>query len=946
MKKVTREKEVSFPQAKSLRGFGLPPLLEDIVSSSKTAIIGKLLNDTIFFWSAGAEKMYGWEESEIIGHSILELVPKEYQRDLVDLFGRVKKGEDVAPLETKRLRKDGELFDVLLEISPLKNKRGEIIGCVTLTTDITAKKEIERELNRTREALEASERRLGVVLGSGGVGVWEVSLPSREFFATKELALLFDLVKENPTADDFQKLIHQEDLPLVYKTIEAAIEKKHPFQFEFRIATTRGRLKWVECRGHVFFTPEGEPRRITGVCFDITERRLSEELLRNNESILRTTFEGITDSIFVKDLFGRFVLANSECVTRASAFAGVDNLQIIGKTEIDFLPKKLAERILATEQEVLSTGNTITVEEHVAVGNSSKVFLSTKTPYRNEKGEIIGLIGISRDITERKKEEQRFAFLARASEVLSFSLDSETRLQSLAELIVGHVADWCVIDARGDDGVIRRVAIAHKNREKVDYAQSIWKRYPLDPEATNGVPKVIRTGEPELYEVIPGEVLRRGNVRRRYTQLIGELGMHSAMIVPLKVGERVLGAISFVLSETGRHYTKDDLHFALDIARRSAIALDNAELYKKVVMANRAKSQFVTTLGHELRNPLTPILSNVDLMLRLETNPELSESLRKVERQVKIMSRLLDDLLDVSRMTQGKIILRKEVMNVQRAIEETAKSAEYIMQRHNHRFTLDLPKRNLFVNVDPTRFDQILINLLHNAAKYTQPGGEIDLRLSGEKGNAVIRVRDNGIGITRDMLPRIFDLFMQANQHSRVQGGLGVGLTMVKSLTEMHGGTISVESDGLGRGSTFIVRLPLVSGRSIKAREVPTPTPTAEKTSRRVLVVDDNADIASTFKQIIRTMGHEVTCALEGKEAIQTALEFKPDIVLLDLGLPDMNGYEVLESLKNEEVLRDTRFVAITGYGQKKDIEHAKDAGFHDHLTKPVGLEALEKILS
>ncbi len=364
--------------------------------------------------------------------------------------------------------------------------------------------------------------------------------------------------------------------------------------------------------------------------------------------------------------------------------------------------------------------------------------------------------------------------------------------------------------------------------------------------------------------------------------------------------------------------------------------------------ASRAKDEFMAILGHELRNPLAPILTAVNLMrLRGETSFEKERAV--IERQAKHLVRLVDDLLDVSRITTGKVDLKRQPIEVGEIMAKALEMASSMFERRNHQLTLDVPSRGLVVAGDPGRLAQVFSNLLTNAAKYTEPGGVVSVTAARKDARIVIRIRDTGIGISANMLPRVFELFAQERQAlDRADGGLGLGLSIVKNLVSMHGGAVQASSDGHGRGSEFVVTLPAID---VLGTEVEEEGPTsgngeeASSTRTRVLVVDDNVDAAELLAEMLEVMGYAPRTAHDGPSALVAAEAFKPEIAVLDIGLPAMDGYELARLLRKRPDLSGVHLIALTGYGQESDRQAASESGFNAHLVKPVDLDRLRDVL-
>jgi PAS domain S-box-containing protein len=367
--------------------------------------------------------------------------------------------------------------------------------------------------------------------------------------------------------------------------------------------------------------------------------------------------------------------------------------------------------------------------------------------------------------------------------------------------------------------------------------------------------------------------------------------------------------------------------------------------------ADRRKDEFLATLAHELRNPLAPICNAVELMQSAQSDPHTMEEARRVlKRQLGHLVRLIDDLLEISRITRGKVQLRKERVELAAAIRSAVEATRPLIDAAGHELTLSVPPEPIYLDADPTRLVQIFSNLLNNAAKYAQKGGHIWLSVRRETSGVSVSVRDTGIGIAPEHLTHIFEMFSQvAPALERSAGGLGIGLALVRGLVELHGGTIEAHSEGAGQGSEFIVHLPVAGGPPRPSRPEASTTPrttTAAESKPRVLVVDDNADMTATLALLLERTGHHVHVAHDGLEAVDAAATFDPDVVLLDIGLPKLNGYEVAKRIREHAGTRKPLLVALTGWGQQEDRRRATEAGFDHHLTKPVDTAALMRLLA
>jgi signal transduction histidine kinase/CheY-like chemotaxis protein len=365
-------------------------------------------------------------------------------------------------------------------------------------------------------------------------------------------------------------------------------------------------------------------------------------------------------------------------------------------------------------------------------------------------------------------------------------------------------------------------------------------------------------------------------------------------------------------------------------------------------VTDRRKDTFLAVLAHELRNPLAPLRNSLEILKRSENNPTLNLKARTtMERQLSHMVRLVDDLLDLSRINSDKLELQKQPVSLSEVVSQAVETVRPLIAEAGHELSIDLPEEAMRLNADTVRLSQAFSNLLNNACKYTDPGGRISLSAVSEDGHVVVAVRDNGIGIPADLSPRIFEMFTQANQSSeRHHGGLGIGLALVKRLVEMHDGEVSARPNPEGRGSEFRVRLPLATKKDATVVSTSPAVSTSSHAALKILVVDDNKDSAESLGLLLELVGYKTSMAHDGEDALRKALEINPDVVLLDIGLPKLNGYEVARRIRLEPWGARPILVAITGWGQTEDIDLAREAGFDHHLVKPVDGDALLSLIA
>jgi signal transduction histidine kinase/CheY-like chemotaxis protein len=438
-------------------------------------------------------------------------------------------------------------------------------------------------------------------------------------------------------------------------------------------------------------------------------------------------------------------------------------------------------------------------------------------------------------------------------------------------------------------------------------------------------------------------------------------GDYAIACVPLLAQGRCLGGLTYKF-DGARVFEEQQKAFLQVIAWHSAQAIERSKLYaaeqrareaaessQRIAReADRQKDEFLAMLSHELRNPLAPIVSALHVM-KLSGGGAFVTERAVIERHVETIVRLVDDLLDVARVTTGKIVLRKERLDLAHAVAKAVEMVRPLVDARGQRLTVDVANPPIPVVADEARLAQAIANLLANATKYTEDGGAIAIRAYGSGAEAIVAVKDSGIGMTPEALPRIFDLFVQeAPALDRGRGGLGVGLRVVKDLVDLHGGSVSARSEGIGRGSEFVIRLPLAPADAPQAEgsagpvTAPAPVPLGEL---RVLLVDDNVDGVDMVGAALESMGCIVRVVYDGPSALSAAAGFRPDLALVDIGLPGMNGYELAVNLRKVDDLASVRIVAVTGYGQEQDFVRSREAGFDEHVVKPMGLETLEEVL-
>lgn len=569
-------------------------------------------------------------------------------------------------------------------------------------------------------------------------------------------------------------------------------------------------------------------------------------------------------------------------------------------------------------------------------------------PVRRSDGSV-HCLSVYADITERKRAERTRQLLADAGAILAEPASAEDILDRVVRLPVPAVADWCCIDLLRGDGTLQRIAMS----SDPDAGGAIMPRRLRPRPGAAGVAALLATGEPQMARDVTDEILPEIACNAAHLAALRALRIRSWVSAPLAVGRRLIGAFTFISSV--RNFDEVDLEVAVELSRRVALAAENARLYRETARArsdaeaaSRTKDQFLAMLGHELRNPLSPILTALQLMsLRGPRHFERERTV--IQRQVQHLTRLVDDLLDISRITGGKIELQRERLELAEVVGKSIELTSPLIEQRRHHLDVRVPPTGLAVHGDHVRLAQVVGNLLVNAAKYTEPGGHIRISAERRDDQVVLRVRDSGVGIAPELLPVIFDMFMQGSRSlDRAQGGLGLGLTIVRQLVELHGGTVSAHSEGPGTGSELTVTLPAATGATDEAA-----TPLARGAQTRaartrggplVLVVDDNADAAELLAELLHELGYATRVAGDGLAALALARESTPALAFLDIGLPVMDGYELAGRLR-ALAGRQLRLVAVTGYGQAHDRRRALGAGFDEHLVKPVSLDDILRVI-
>lgn len=747
------------------------------------------------------------------------------------------------------------------------------------------------ERKRAEEALRESEERYRAIVNQVIVGIGEVDLTGKFTLVNDRFAEITGYSREELLSGmRMQDITHPEDLKANIELFQKCLTEGVPFVIEKRYIRKDGSEVWVNNSVSPECDAEGKPKYITAVSLDITERKEAEKALKESEQLLRHVTENIPGgsiNVFDRDL--QYLFAEG----KGLAQVGLTAEGLIGKTLYEVFPAEQVEYVKPFYERAFA-GESLEFELEVA----GQWYVIYTAPLRDLQGNINSVIALAQNITERRRVQEALQ-------------QSEERLR----LLVESVEDYAILTLTPDS--------------KIDS----WNP---GAERIFGYTEEEILGQPGAIIFTPEDLAKKEHEKEIETAVETGRAMDERWHV------RKDGSLFFasgVLTVLGDDARNGFVKILRDLTERK-------QFEDALKEADRRKDEFLATLAHELRNPLAPIRTALEIMRRGVDKEKGQHAREIIERQTNQLVHLVDDLLDISRITQGKIKLRKERVDIADSITTAIETVQPYVESLRHRLDVRMPDAPVFVEADRTRLTQIIFNLLHNSAKYTEPGGHILLIAAREGDEAVIRVRDNGIGIQFEMLPAIFDIFAQTTSgEKRGQGGLGIGLSLVKKLVEMHGGRVEAHSEGEGKGSEFVIRLPLAAEQTPERKKEiqKTEMPGTPIKAGRIVIVDDNTDAANMLEVFLSMENHEVRTAFTGNEALQVVEEFQPDTIILDIGLPDIDGYEVAKRLRGR--FPGICLIALSGWGQEEDRRRSSEAGFNHHLVKPVNIEELKTFL-
>ncbi|HVS37000.1 MAG TPA: PAS domain S-box protein [Gemmataceae bacterium] len=897
-------------------------------------------------WRPAAERLFGYGEAEILGQPFARFVTLEQvaqgepERSL-----RAAAAGERAALEGWLKRKDGTQFWAASTLTAWRDEHAQLRGYALATRDRT-------EQRVAQDLLEKRERRFSALIEHSWDAVCLLAADGSVLYASPSTERIHGYSRQEFLGRKALDLVHPDDLPRIMEMFgRLTASPGQTLTTSFRYRHKDGRWIWLEGVG-TNLLEEPSVRAIAANFRDVTRQREVEEI----RSQLAAIVESCDDAIIGKTLDGVIVSWNKA----AERLYGYTAEEMIGQPLSRLIPPGQPDELPGLRERI-KRGERISDHETVRLrkdGTRVEVSLSI-SPVRDADGRIIGAAKITRDATARRKAEKRQRLLAESGAVLTASLDDQAILEGVARLVVPALADFCVIYVRGEGDALRQAAAVHIDPAKNALLRELARLYQPHDHPQSLAAQVMRTGQSELVPQLSLDALQEIDASNRVMAIVRDLDPLSCIVVPLSARGRTLGTIAVLTSESGRRYEASDREFAEELGRRVALAVDNARLYRDVREADRRKGEWIAMLAHELRNPLAPMLTGLHL-LRRNGGAAVEQAGMMLERQVRHMARLVDDLLDVSRVARGQIRLQRERLDLARLVRTTATDLRPILVEAGVGLNVTTPDTPLWVIGDATRLAQVLNNLLDNAAKFTDRGGRVTVKLTvpgkppglsrrdepaASPRLAELRVSDTGIGVAPEVLPRLFEPFSQADRSlHRTKGGLGLGLALVKGLTELHGGKVHASSAGLGRGTEFVVRLPLTEEPAALSDSVHDAQPSEER--RRILVVEDNRDAADSLRMLLELMGHEVQVAYTGPDGVRLAQTWQPAVVVSDIGLPGLDGFGVARALRSNPSTAQARLIAVTGYGTEDDRRLARESGFDHLLTKPADPGVLQRLLA
>jgi PAS domain S-box-containing protein len=942
-------------------------------------------------WNLGAEKIKGYRADEIIGQHFSTFYPEE---DV--LSGKPQHELDVATREGRieddgwRVRKDGTRFWANVVITALRDEAGKLRGFGKVTRDLTERRGVEEDLRRSEERFRllvehVADYAIYLLDPEGRITTWNLGAERMKGYRAHEIV-----------GANFALFFPEEDIAAGKPARELAAAREHGrFEDEgFRIRKDGSRF-WANAVLTVLRDGRGEVIGFAKITRDLTARRAAEEQsrrllreqtarevaehgearLRESEaryralsSRLEIVLEGVADGITVQDRTGRVVFANAAAAKICGFSSGQELMntppaEVVARFEMldtdgaPFDVQKLPGRL------ALSGKGPNSALVHVRERSSDRDWwvLIRASAVFDASGQPELAINIWHDVTVEQREERHTEYLANATAALGSSLVADEMLATLGRVLVPGLGDWCSIYLL-EGKELRRAAAIHADPDRAAAAETYRQRFPALPEHAGGVSSVIRSGGKSLVlNEISDEMLEQSTTDPEALVLLRSLGMKAALLVPIVVRARILGVLALFSAGNERRYDSTDMALVEELGRRAGVSLENAQLYAAAQTAaagaeraarvaedaSRAKDEFLAVVSHELRTPLNAIMGWAKLLTTQNFDErKRTSALNTIERNAIAMAQLIEDLLDMSRVISGKMRLEIEPVDLARVVEGALDSIRPSAALKGVELFPLIETPTPPVMGDATRLQQVVWNLLSNAVKFSSNGGHVDVVCRRRGSHVQIVVRDHGAGISPSFIGSVFDPFRQEDSGpSRKKGGLGLGLAITRQLVELHGGRISVESEGEGCGSTFTVILPMTAvatGSVVAPVNTTGETPAIECPEHvrglRVLVVDDEEDSRALVATILEKCECVVTTAGTVPGAIAAMTAEVPDLLVSDIGMPGEDGFDLIRQVRAlpRALGGDIPAAALTAYARAEDRQRLLNAGYSIHLAKPV----------
>jgi len=941
-------------------------------------------------WNPGAARAKGYTAEEIVGqHFSVFYTPADRAAGKPERVLDAARSDGHYEEEGWRVRKDGSQFWANVTVTALRDDAGNVVGFAKVTRDLTEKL-------RSEEALRKSEERFRLLVDSvedyaiymldlaGNVTTWNRGAERMKGYRAEEIV-----------GQSFAVFFPEQDVKdgKPARELATALQDGRTEDEGWRLRKDGTRF-WANATLTALRDERGEHVGFAKVTRDLTARRdaeerarqlvrehaaraaaehaeqrirESEERYRGLSGRLEVVFENVADCIMAEDQAGRIVFANAAA---ASMFGYGSTQELLASSPADFRDRfqLLGEEGAAVPSHRLPSAIVLGGER------TSSALLELRSKQRRGErwvfvraGNVLGpdgqpelAISIWHDVTAERQQERQAKYLAEATAALGTSLDQREMLGHLAESLIPGLADWCSIHL-AKNAEVRCLAVAHANHRKSAALEDYFQKFP-EPSDAGLLVRVLQSGASEIWNDIEDEALARAAKTPERLALLRKVGVTSILVAPIHVRTRVLGAICLVNAESKRAYEWTQVALAEELGRRAGVAIENAELYadaqravRAAEQASRAKDEFLATVSHELRTPLGAILGWSQILKDRVTDLALKKPLEVVHRNALAQVRIIDDILEVSRIITGKFRIDPKptdlVAITRDAIEAVRPSAS--AKQIDIQFQSTASYRLLVA--DPDRLQQAIWNLLSNAVKFTGSGGKIEVREQQEAAELFLSVSDTGAGLAPEVLPHVFDRFWQADSSTtRRVGGLGLGLALVRHIVELHGGAVEAQSDGLGKGSTFTIRLPIQAVLRPRPDSEPpagaeTATPIAGTlTGLRILVVDDEEDARDLIGSVLRDAGAVVETSASAREGFEAFKLFRPDVLVSDIAMADEDGFSLMRRVRQLTAAEGGTVpaLALTAFARAEDGAHALAAGFTRHVGKPIAPDRLVATLS